>query len=60
MNFKDECYYDRMDASVSLPDYLACYIGTYTMEESGYVPSIHLSKMNFQLSIDNQIIPMKC
>ena len=60
MNFKDECYYDIMDASVSLPEYLDRYIGTYMMKESGSVPSIHLSKMNFQLSIDNQIIPMKC
>ena len=60
MNSKDECYYDRMDASVSLPENLDCSIGKYTMKGSGAVPSIHLSEMNFQLSIDNQIIPMKC
>ena len=60
MNFKDECYYDIMDASVSLPEYLDRYIGTYMMKESGSVPSIHLSKINFQLNIYNQIIPMKC
>ena len=59
MKYKDECYYDRMDASVSLPENLDCSIGKYTMKESGYVPSIHLSQIDFQLSIDNQIIPMK-
>ena len=60
MNSKDECYYDRMDASVSLPEYLDRSICTYMMKESVSVPSIHLSKMNFQLCIDNQIIPIKC
>ena len=59
MNSKDECYYDRMDASVSLPENLYRFIGKYTMKESGSVPSIHLSQIDFQLSIDNQMIPMK-
>ena len=58
MKYKDECYYDIMDASVYIPEYLDRSIGKYMMKESGAVPSIHLGQMNFQLSIDNQIIYM--
>ena len=60
MKSKDECSYDIMDASVSLPESLACYIGTCMMKEMSAPSSSHLSEMIVQLSIDNQIILVKC
>ena len=49
-----------MDASVSLPEYLACYIGAYMMKELSAPSSIHLSEMIVQLNIDNKTTLVKC
>ena len=49
-----------MDASVSLPESLDCYIGTCMMKELSAPSSSHFSEIIFQLRIDNQIILVKC